>query len=262
MITTPAGGAVCARRGTSEMPEAAGDEPHHRLPVAGAVRDLGREARAAAAGEEDLVAGPADGRRDPALRRELGEVDAGAAGERVIGRPGRRPARRPSSSSRWKRVSSRRGAAEHSMPRIRSTSRATSMRHGLGRLGLLDAQRDRGRGGVQRPRGGREQAGQRGREAADPHLAARARRPAPRGRPRASRAARTARRRGRAARARRASGARCARTARAARGRSRAPARRAAGRPRRASGAARRRPRRACRDRRRRAARATCGGRP
>ena len=47
--------------------------------------------------------------------------------------------------------------------------------HGLGRLGLLDPQRDRRRGAPQRPRGRGQQARQRGREARDAHLSARRR---------------------------------------------------------------------------------------
>ena len=81
----------------------------------------------------------------------------------------------PSSSSRWKRVSSRRGAAEHSIPRITSTSRATSIATASSVSASSHAQRDRGRDGAQRPRRRRQQAGERGREAADPHLAARRR---------------------------------------------------------------------------------------
>ncbi len=126
MITTP--GRRCGVREPRHErdPEPAGDEPHHRLPVARPVRDLRAEAGGAAAGDEDLVAGPADRRRDPALVGELGEIDPGARGQGVIDGSTASSAS-PSSSSRWKRVSSRRGACEHSMPRIRSTSRATSI---------------------------------------------------------------------------------------------------------------------------------------
>ena len=59
------------------------------------------------------------------------------------------------------------------MPRIRSTSRATSIATASGVSASWMRSVDRGRDGAQRPRGGREQPGERGREAADPHLAAR-----------------------------------------------------------------------------------------
>ena len=59
------------------------------------------------------------------------------------------------------------------MPRIRSTSRATSIATASGVSASCTRSVTAGRDGAQRPRGGREQAGQRGREAADPHLAAR-----------------------------------------------------------------------------------------
>ena len=85
-ITTPAGGAVCASRGTSEMP---------RPPATSPITACQSPARCATLGEKPALRQPArktssqdqptGGATQPS-RRELGEVDAGAAGERVIGR--------------------------------------------------------------------------------------------------------------------------------------------------------------------------------
>ena len=189
------------------MPSSAATSAHHRLPVARAVRDPRAEARRRGSRRgrpRRTTSRPAA--RPTSSSRELGEVDPGAAGERVVGRRARRRACRRAAPRGGSGCRRGRGAARalHAEDHVDVAARR-SERDRLGRLGLVDAQRRRrGAVGAQRPRGRREQPGERGREAADPHLAARRRRPARRGRPPAARAARTARRRARAARARRA----------------------------------------------------------
>ena len=80
------------RRGVREPrherdPEPAGDEPHHRLPVARAVRDLRAEARRRGSRRRTprrTTSRPAA--RPSSSSAQLGEVDPRAARQRVVGR--------------------------------------------------------------------------------------------------------------------------------------------------------------------------------
>ena len=123
---------MCASRGTSEIPSPPATSPITACQSPAAVRDLRAEAGGAAAGEEHLVARPADAAARPSPRPRARRGRCGPVRRARDRSAAPRRATSPSSSSRWKRVSSRRGAAEHSMPRIRSTSRATSSRTASG----------------------------------------------------------------------------------------------------------------------------------
>ena len=144
-ITTPAGGAVCASRGTSEIAETARDEPHHGLPVARAVRDLRAEARRRGSRRRTprrTTSRPA-ARPSPRRRARRGRSERGPrAGDRTASTAS---SASPSSSSRWKRrvVAARRVRALHAEDEVDVAGDEQGDR--LGRLGLLDPQRHRGR---------------------------------------------------------------------------------------------------------------------
>ena len=125
-----------------------GDEPHRRLPVRRPVRDLGlKPAVRQPATNTSSHDQPTAAR--PTGRRSLRELDPRAAGQRVVGGQDRVEdvAEQLLAVEAGVVAVRRRGAL---MPRIRSTSRATSIATAFGRLGLLDPQRHRGRDGAQR----------------------------------------------------------------------------------------------------------------
>ena len=162
-----------ASRGTSEIPSPPATSPITacQSPARCATRGLKPAARQPAmnTSSHDQPTGGAT----HSSSAQVGEVDPGAAGERVIGRQDR--VEDVAEQLLAVEARCRRGAArrEHSIAEDHVDVAGDEHRHRLVGLGLLHAQRDAGRDGAQRPRRGRQQAGQRGREAADPHLAAR-----------------------------------------------------------------------------------------
>ena len=195
--------------------EARGHERHRRVEVERPVLERRREAGRGAAADRDVVARRAVRRADERLAGELGQVDLGARGERVVRRAGRRracrPAARAGGSAGRRSAAPSRDAIESAM----STSPRASARKQSGASMLGDRERQPRMARAQRRGGRRDELGQRGREARDRAPCRRpppSRRRRPRLPPRAARARRWRARR--APRPRRSAGrrGRCARS--------------------------------------------------
>ena len=158
--------------GHERDPQVSGHEPHHRLPVARAVGDPRRVARALAPGHEHLVARPPDGRRDPLRVAQLREVDRVPVRQRMVEREdGVEDVAEQVLAVVARIIRARSGAALHRQDHVHLAGR--EQHHRLVGLRLQHAQLELRRALAQRPGGGRQQAGERGREAADADLAAR-----------------------------------------------------------------------------------------
>ena len=238
-----------------------GHEPHHRLPVARAVGDPRRVARALAPGHEHLVARPPDRRRDPLRVAQLREVDLVAGPPGVVERQdGVEDVAEQLLAVVARIIRARSGAALHRQDHVHLAG--GEQHHRLVGLRLQHAQLELRRARAQRPRGGRDRPASEVGKPAHAHLAARrgvlrrelALHPLHLGEQRV----RVAEQHVRGGREPHRAPVRLQQR----RGRPRAPAPRAAGTRHLTSSATRRRPSRACRGRPRPAASGACADRP